>query len=281
MRLARHLEFPYVIRPLGTLGRWPLRQSGWRKRIYLAMGEAARLRGADAIHFTSEMELREAREISAFPQGLVIPHGVTLPAIIPEAKTKLRMKMGLPPGQKLILFLGRMHGKKGLDLLLAAFAVIRNPSMTLLLAGDGEPRFIAEKKNLIRAHRMEKSVRWLGQVCGEEKQLLLQGADLFALVSHHENFGLAVLESLAAGTAVLVSEQVALGGEVNLHRLGKVVPLKTDAVAEGLREMLSENPAMKSHELRAWVSGNYSWSKNAAVLSELYTAILARHATRK
>ena len=111
-----------------------------------------------------------------------------------------------------------------------------------------------------------------GFVSGEHKQLLLQGANLFVLPSHHENFGLAVLEALAAGTPVLVSDRVALSAQVARHRLGRVVPLEVPALREGLRDLLENRPP---ENLREWVASRYSWEVNAASLIELYTSILA------
>jgi glycosyltransferase involved in cell wall biosynthesis len=281
MRLARQLQFPYVIRPAGSLGCWPLRQSAWRKRIYLACGETARLGDADAVHFTSETERCEAERFSPFPRGIVIPHGITAPGILPRAKVELRAKLGLSIDQKLVLFMGRIHAKKGIDLLLASLEGVPDPSMTLLLAGDGPPSYITGLKRLVQEYRLEKRVIWLGHVVGEKKRLLLQGADLFVLVSHHENFGLAVLESLAAGTPVLISEQVALAAEVKLHRLGRIVPLQIDAVREALREMISEDFVIKGPELRSWVASHYSWERNADALSELYASILTSRLPQK
>jgi glycosyltransferase involved in cell wall biosynthesis len=273
MSVARREGFPYVSRPLGQLGRWPLRQSAGRKKLYLALVEAANLRGAAAVHFTSAMEQTEAADLRLPLRGVVIPHGIVLPALIPEAKARLRARLSLPATQKLLLFLGRLHPKKGLDLLLPAFAGLRDKSITLIVAGEGEVEVLIQK------YQLESQVVRTGFVAGEEKQLLLQGADLLVLPSRHENFGLVVLEALAAGTPVLVSDRVALAPEVKKFGLGGVVSLEIGALRDALREWLFREPPPDGSKLRAFVAIYYSWPASAGALARLYLSILSE--TRK
>ena len=272
MRVARQHGIPYVSRPLGQLGRWPLRQSALRKKLYLRLVEEQNLRGAGALHFTSEAERSEAADIITSDRGAVIPHGIELPALLPGARATLRAQLGLSPEQKLVLFLGRLHPKKGIDWLVQALAHLPEPRPVLLLAGEGDYR--AEIERLASRLGVDRQLRWLDHVTGERKQLCLEGADIFALTSHHENFGVAVLEALAAGTPVLVSSHVALADEVARHRLGVVVPLEIAAIRDGLAQSLTPPTGSDAARRRTFVQGHYSWRANAAALEQLYRGVI-------
>jgi glycosyltransferase involved in cell wall biosynthesis len=272
MRIARRHGVPYISRPLGQLGRWPLRQSALQKKLYLRLIESRNLRDADAIHFVSESERAEAQVFGSMKQGIVIPHGMDLPVLLPRARETLRSQLHLPADQKLVLFLGRLHPKKGIDWLLRALAQLPAPRPILLLAGEGDYR--AELERLAVRLGIEGHLRWLGHVEGAQKQLCLQGADLFALTSHHENFGVAVLEALAAGASVLVSDQVALGEGIRRHRLGTVVPLEIAAIRAGLALGLAPPAGDDATRRRAFVREHYSWPENARALDQLYRQVL-------
>jgi glycosyltransferase involved in cell wall biosynthesis len=273
MTAARRMGVPYISRPLGQLGRWPLRQSAWRKKLYYAGWENRNLRHASALHFTSEEEKIETAGLGLLVRSAVIPHGLVVPPQLPDAKERLRAEMGLPAHEKIVLFLGRLHPKKGLDLLLPAFLAAQEPASTLLLAGDGDPSYLADLDVFIREHGASDKIIRTGFVSGERKQLLLQGADFFVLPSRHENFGLAVLEALAAGIPVLLSDHVALAREVEAHHLGVVVPLQTEALTAAMVRLLRQ-PRRPAEDFRDFVATHYSWSANAAALSELYSSIL-------
>lgn len=274
MRVARTNGVPYISRPLGQLGHWPLRQSALRKMLYLQMVEHRNLRGAGSLHFTSESERAEAAAVVPVDRSAVIPHGINLPEFDPEARTKLRAELDLAPGQKIALFLGRLHAKKGIDLLMRALAKMPGPRPVLLIAGEGHDRGPLEK--LALQLDIDHHIRWLGHLTGERKQLCLQGADLFALTSHHENFGMAVLEALAAGTPVLVSNRVALADEVALNQLGRVVPLDVPAIRDGLEQGLNVPPGQDANRRRAFVNEHYSWGANAAALELLYRDVIEK-----
>ena len=112
MRLALMARVPYLNRPLGQLGHWPLRQSAVRKKIHYALVEGRYLQHAAALHFTSDAEQHEAANLHLALRSAVIPHGVHLPALIPEAARLLRGQLRLPREEKIVLFLGRLHPKK-------------------------------------------------------------------------------------------------------------------------------------------------------------------------
>jgi glycosyltransferase involved in cell wall biosynthesis len=280
MRSARRHGLPYISRPLGQLGTWPLQQSALRKKIYLRVVEAENLRSAAALHFTSTTEKSEANLAGFASSGFVIPHGIELPVLIPHARELLRHELNLAPNRKIILFLGRIHRKKGLDLLLTALSRLdRDVRPLLLLAGEGPHRH--EIEQLVAGLNVVPHVRWLEQVTGDRKQLCLQGADLFALTSHHENLGVAVLEALAAGTPVLISNEVALAAEIAERELGTVVPLHVEAIARALPNALAPSPELSRERRRDFVRTSYSWPANSAALAKLYENIIEKSRSPK
>jgi glycosyltransferase involved in cell wall biosynthesis len=278
MRIARRCRVPYVNRPLGLLGRWPLRQSALRKKLYLRLIEKRNLDGAAAFHFTSEPERDEAADVMAVDRSVIIPHGMETPELLVEAGAQLRSRLGLPRNQKLVLFLGRIHHKKGIDWLVRSLAQMYVPRPVLLIAGEGDQR--AGIEQLASRLGIDRNLRWLGHVAGEWKQLCLQGSDLLALTSHHENFGVAVLEALAAGTPVLVSDHVALAEVIARHRLGRVVPLEIGAIRDGLTQALAESDGDSLARRREFVRDHYSWSASAAALEQLYRRTIENHTGR-
>ena len=275
MAAARRERIPYVVRPLGVLGRWPLRQSAWRKKIYLSLFDQWNLKDAAAFHFTSPQEYEEASAFVPKEKAWLIPHGISLLARLPQAREKLRHGLRLPLASKIALFLGRLHPKKGIDLLLSALARRPNLPVTLLLAGDGESTFVRDLNLQILRLGLSEKVKLLGHVAGQTKELLLQGADFFVLPSRHENFGYAVLEALASGLPVVISNQVPFAAEVQKFNLGRVADLDVAALANALEEILTAPMPTDSASLRAFVKARYSWNRNAKTLIQVYASIAA------
>ncbi|MFM8471273.1 MAG: glycosyltransferase [Limisphaerales bacterium] len=263
MRRARLRRVPYVNRPLGQLCVWSLQRRALKKRLYLALAERANLRGAAALHFTTQQEQDEAAGLGLGTRGFVAPHGIELPAMVPDARVKLRAKLELPPDEKVVLFLSRVHPKKGLEVLIPALArLAATERFTFVLAGNAEsPAYEAQMKQLLRETGLAARTRREDFASGEWKQTLLQGADVFALTSHSENFGIAVVEAMAAGLPVVVTPGVALAREVAEFETGTVPAMQPDAVSAALtgllrdrdrREALGRAGARLVHERFTW-----------------------------
>jgi glycosyltransferase involved in cell wall biosynthesis len=276
MATARRRRVAYLNRPLGQLCEWSLRQRAARKRAYLALIERANLNAAAALHFTTEQELREAGPLGLRAPGFVVPHGIDMPALLPDARARLRARLGVPPDARVVLFLSRVHPKKGLELLIPALAQLRDDQLHCVLAGNAEPpdyegvvdRIVRDAGLAARTHRVPFAT-------GEWKQLLLQGADLFALTSHSENFGLAVVEAWAAGTPVVVTPGVALAEEVRRHGLGAVAALEVPAIAAAVRELLAapDHRTGAGRAARQLAESQFAWTAVAARLQRRYQQI--------
>jgi glycosyltransferase involved in cell wall biosynthesis len=244
---ARECRIPYFVYPHGMLDPWFRRAypaKHFKKWLYWQLVERHVLRDAAAVIFTCDEERRLARQ-SFSPyrcQERVVNYGTTgapdgNPATQIEAWKKFCPTLGDRP---FLLFLGRIHPKKGVDLLLHAYqklvaGVNRPPA--LVIAGPAEnPELVQHLQSVAKTLPTDAPVLWPGLLQGDEKWGALRSAEVFVLPSHQENFGLAVAESLAVGTPVLLSQQVNIWREIVEDRAGLAAP----DTAEGTTTLLTE-----------------------------------------
>ena len=275
MAIARTQGIPYLVRPLGQLCQWSLQQSALKKQIYLSLIERTNLDGAQALHLTSEQEQQELQQLVQVP-NFILPHGLCIPASLPDARTRLRQRLNVPEDEPVILFMSRLHPKKGLDYLIRALAKLGDRRFTFILAGSGSPEYEAEVDTQLATAGIQHCTYRPGFVSGETKNLLLQGSDLFTLTSHSENFGIAVLEALASGLPVLVTPGVALAAEISQYKLGYVTDLDSDAIASSLRHYLDHPQAKTMGDRACQLAQEYTWERTTVKLIDIYTAILLK-----
>ncbi|NEO61402.1 MAG: glycosyltransferase, partial [Moorea sp. SIO4G2] len=275
MAIARLKKVPYIVRPLGQLCQWSLQQSARKKQIYLNLIERANLKNSQALHLTSVQEQQEVSSLNLNVPTFVLPHGLSIPPTIPDARQRLREYLKLPADEPIILFLSRLHPKKGLDYLIPALSKLTHHRFTFVLAGSGAPEYEAEIKSLLETNNIRNRTHIAGFVQGKIKDLLIQGSDLFALTSHSENFGVAVLEALAVGLPVLVTPGVALASVVEKHQLGYVTELDVKAIASGIENYLTNPQQAKEMGTRArqLIFEQYTWDSIAKKLITVYTSI--------
>ncbi|MEH2073050.1 MAG: glycosyltransferase [Nostoc sp.] len=276
MAIARFQGIPYIVRPLGQLCEWSLQQSARRKQIYLNLIERSNLNHSQALHLTSEQEQQEVSRLALSPPSFVLPHGLSIPPAIPNARSRLREHLQVPADEPIILFLSRLHPKKGLDYLIPALGKLTNYRFTFVIAGSGSEEYEAEIESLIVSNGMRDRTHFAGFVTGEEKNLFIQGSDIFALTSYAENFGIAVLEALAVGIPVVVTPGVALAAVVQQNKLGYVPELDVQAIAEAVDCYLSHPQAIKDmgDRARKLVLENYTWNHIAENLMEIYRKLI-------
>jgi glycosyltransferase involved in cell wall biosynthesis len=260
---------------MGLLCEWSLQQSARKKNIYLNLIERANLNCSKALHCTSQQEQQEIAPLGLNTPSFVLPHGLFIPPYMPDARHRLRQHLNVPTDEPVILFLSRLHTKKGLDYLIPALGKLTHRRFTFVLAGSGSPEYEAEIESLLISNGIRNRTQFTGFVTGEIKDVLMQGADLFALTSYSENFGVAVLEALAVGLPVLVTPGVALADVVNEQRLGYVADLDVGAIAFFLKQALEDSQEAKIMGARArqLVSKRYTWSNVASNLIDIYTKI--------
>ncbi|HEV2834995.1 MAG TPA: glycosyltransferase, partial [Pyrinomonadaceae bacterium] len=206
-RACRASRVPYVVRPLGTLDPWSMKQKSLRKRLFWEVSAKNMLQRAAAVHYTTLSEKEATETFLGLNHGRVIALGVDANGTEHTAQTTNRLAPGAEAAGPYVLALSRLHPKKALDVLIDAFISVNKDPWRLVIAGDGPADYVAFLKQ--KARRSER-ITFTGWVEGEQKDALFRGASLFALPSRQENFGFGVLEAMARGVPALVSSQVDL-----------------------------------------------------------------------
>jgi glycosyltransferase involved in cell wall biosynthesis len=276
---ARWLDVPYVVRPLGTLTTYCMRQRRPRlKRLSLRLLEERILRHAAAVHFTSKREFQEAAALDLPFRGVIIPLAVELG--LQGAPEDLVRDYPVLKGRRVVLYLSRLDPKKNLEGLLGAFAALRpqRTNIALLVAGSGEPAYVANLERLAQTLGIKECVVWLGHVNGTRKAAALAVSDLFVLPSFSENFGLAAAEALLTGLPCVLSRGVAIAAQVESSGAGLVVEPEPEAIARAVERLLSdENLRRKMGESgRQLAQREYSAATMAARLVALYQSVAKR-----
>jgi glycosyltransferase involved in cell wall biosynthesis len=275
MQLAHQAGKRFIVRPLGQLDTWSLKQKAMKKRLYFALAEKKNLHRAAAVHCTSPMEASHVRELLPQARVEVIPHGVTSQPEVPDAAARLRQQFGIASDQRVLLFLSRWHPKKNIPLLLQALAKLTDESWSLILAGTAEdPQHEAEIIKTIEQLGLKHRVDCPGHVVGDDKALMLAGADIFVLPSVSENFGIAAAEAMVAGLRLVVSEGVDLAPVVRTLQAGSVCATNDESsLVQALREQLHAAPDRE--RLRAEAGRHFAWESSALKLKNLYAEVFA------
>ena len=276
MAIARIKNVPYITRPLGQLCEWSLQQSKLRKQIYLNVIERSNLLCSKSLHFTAEQEKTEFNQLGLNIPNFILPHGVYIPTPISDAKTQVREILHILDQRPIVLFMSRIHPKKGLEYLISALSKLKEYNFVLVIAGSGDPDYVNQIKDLLETHDICDRAHMIGFVKGETKNLYLQGADIFALTSHSENFGIAAIEALAAGTPVLITDGVAIAPMVKEQAIGYVTKLEVEAIASIIQEFFDHPDIAKQKGDRAtlYIAEHYSWAKITRRLMTVYENLL-------
>jgi glycosyltransferase involved in cell wall biosynthesis len=278
-RACRQKGVPYIVRPLGTLDPWSMKQKSLRKKVFWNAGVKRMLRGANAIHYTTKGEKEAVESSLGLNHGVVVPLGVESSSTPPpEAVMKLAARFPALLDHPFVLVLSRLHPKKALEVLLEAFLSLTGQrefsNWRLVLAGEGPADYVASLKRIVAEHRGTDSVIFPGWLEGEDKEATLRNASLLALPSYHENFGLCVMEALAAGVPVLLSPHVNLAAEVNAAEAGWIADVtKTDIEAKLIEALAYQEERAKRGRAGKDLSRDFSWESVASRLNEMYVAV--------
>lgn len=243
---------PYFVYPHGMLDPWfkknyPLKHL--KKSLYWSWGEYRVLRDARAVLFTCEEEMRLARE--SFPKYSVVEQvvhfGIARP--IKDADAALaafRKAFPALSGKRILLFLSRIHVKKGCDLLIEAFAqaVARDAALHLVMAGPDVDGLREPLQRRAQELGVGDRMTWVGMLAGEVKWGAFGAAEAFILPSHQENFGIAVVEALACGLPVLISNKINIWREIETDGAGLVA----EDTKEGTTSLLLKWLALSDEE---------------------------------
>ena len=260
--VARSAGIPYCVRLAGMLDPWSLQQKYWKKRIALALGYRRMLDEAAFIHVLNDDEARLLAPLNLRAPTRTIPNGIFLDEIEPlPPKGSFSNQHSALAGRRFVLFLSRLHTKKGLDYLVDAYARLAPqwPDVDLVIAGpdDGAE---ASLRSAIATHGLGKRVHLVGGLYGREKLEALCDAACFCLPSRQEGFSVAITEALACGAPVVISKECHFP-EVAAVGAGMVVDLNAEAVASALSAILADAETAEAMRAagRALVRQRFTW----------------------
>lgn len=271
-QLARAQGVPYIVSAHGMLERWALQHKALKKKVYAALVERPALEQAACLHALTVAEAEDYRRFGCTVPIAVIPNGVRIPSKV-SSDLFLRNHHELE-GKRIVLFLGRIHAKKGLDLLVRAWQAVarEHPDAALVLAGPDFEGSHARLTALIAAEGLTERVIFTGMLRGELKWSALAAAECFVLPSFSEGLSVSVLEAMGVGLPVILSSHCNLP-EVAALGAGWVIPAEQGPLAQAIEEMLShtreENRRMGAAGA-AFVRENYNWPTVAEKMAAVY-----------
>ena len=267
---AKKRGYKVVYSPHGMLEPWIMNRHYWTRKLpatLLYQRRAVRL--ADIVHATAESEKDNLLVLGWNGCVRVIPNCVQIDGIGMKTSWKRR---------KRLLFLSRVHVKKGIEFLIDAVADLRDElyGYEIVVAGPGEKAYVEKLKKLTYERGVGDMFRFAGSVFGEQKWQMYKEADLFVLPTHSENFGIVVPEALASGTPVITTHG-APWEELNTHKCGAWIPIGANYLADTIKAFLQYDECQleeMGHNGRKLVEEKYSSESVAKMFIEMYSKII-------
>lgn len=278
VRACRDLGIPYFVRPHGSLDPFDLRKHALLKRLLGPIFVRWVLRHAAGVVCTADIEAERLVTYGAKPKRYAMPLPVPLAAHLGDG-TSFRAAHGIPRDAQVVLFLSRVDYKKGLDYLIPALARLKqtHPRLWFVLAGTGTPEFLARVRGWLAEEKVDRFTSEVGFLCGQEKQNAFAAADVFALPSLNENFGIVNIEAMHAGLPLLISDQVYICREIEAAEAGVICRPSIDSVTDNLDKMLRAPGALKAmgENGRKLVADRYRPEAATEALAKLYADTVA------
>jgi glycosyltransferase involved in cell wall biosynthesis len=268
VEVARKSGTPVVVSPRGTLEPWAMNHKAFKKKIAWSLYQKKDLDSVDLLHATSQQEAANFRELGLRKPIAILPNGVDLP--------QWQERTVPIDGKKTILFLSRVHPKKGLLNLVTAWQQVKAPGWRIVIAGPDEAGHKQEVMAAINTAGLQDSFEFIGPVDDVAKWDRYFEADLFVLPTYSENFGIVIAEALACGVPVITTTGTPWR-ELQTHNCGWWVETGAEPLAEALRSAValtdSERGEMGQRG-RTLVADYYSWAKIAKDMARAYAWVL-------
>lgn len=268
-RAAESLQIPVVLSPHGMLEPWIVKRHYWtRKWPAIQLYQRGLVKRADYLHATAETEKDNLLRLGWNSRITVIPNAVNIEEL--PLKDNWRIK-------KRIVFMSRLHVKKGIELLLEALSHLK-PGLDgyeVIIAGEGAPDYVQTLKKASISFGLSEIVKFVGGVYGAEKVQLLQSADIFLLPTYSENFGIVVAEALACGTPVITTYGTPWK-ELKENECGWYIPIGANALEQTLKKAIStkeEDLESMGRKGRCLVESSFSSQGVALRFFELYRVL--------
>lgn len=261
---------PLMIAPHGMLDAWALKNSGFKKKIAGWAFQDAQLRKANCLRALCESEAQSIRDYGLKNPICVIPNGIDLPELADDISPVSRGR------KKVLLYLGRLHPKKGLANLVAAWSKVANPDWVLAIAGWDQGGHQAELKKQAKDLGIASSIVFLGPQFGDDKETCYRTCDAFILPSFSEGLPMVVLEAWAWAKPVLMTPACNLPEGFDAKAALRIEPT-AESIGEGLRQLFSmpeEDLRAIGRKGRSLAETRFAWRRLAADMTEVYAWML-------
>lgn len=281
---ARKHHVPHLVAPRNALTRWAYDFKPFRKRLYMwSAGEKLRLNRASGLHYTTELEKLDSAFLKLRPPTYVVPNPIDLAQFAGiKPPGFLRHKLGLSADDFLLGMVGRLHPKKGYDLAIEALAqvVTDYPEAQLVLIGPDEGHYLEQIRQLTQVYQLQDNVHWVGQLEGTDLVEAYSDLDCLLLPSRSESFGNVVVEAMAAGIPVLISDQVGIAPDVAKVGAGSVFPLNIPDISRAISNAIKNLEQNHRMGLAGKILSEQKYSPDAVAraMIEAYLAILENNA---
>lgn len=268
-RIAQKRGYKVVLTPHGMLEPWIIKRHYWTRKVpALWLYQKAAVQRADCVQATAESERDNLLKLGYNSNIKVVRLGIDAESI--------EMKRSWKKSRQ-ILFLSRVHVKKGINFLVEAADVLRNElqGYKILVAGEGEADYVEAMKRMICDRGLQDIVQLIGGVYGDEKWRLFQTSDFFVLPTHSENFGLVISESLASGTPVITTVGTPWS-DLNSAEAGAWIEIGTEPLVETLRRFLGlseDELETMGRNGRKLIETKYSAHVMAEQMMEVYKSL--------
>jgi glycosyltransferase involved in cell wall biosynthesis len=264
---ARRYGVPLMVSPRGALSEWAMQSGSDVKRVFWPLVQRPALAAANCFHATAKSEYEDIRRLGFRQPVAIIPNGIDVPNLPPKVRGNSRT----------LLFLGRIHEVKGLDMLLPAWRAVQDrfPDWRLQIVGPDNRGYLSEMQRLANELQLER-IEFTGPLFGSQKWQAYRQADLFVLPTYSENFGMSVAEALAAGTPAIVSKG-APWSEMEKQGAGWWINIGVDPLVACLERALvrtSSDLAEMGLRGRDWMEAEYSWTHIGQRMAETYCWML-------
>lgn len=277
---SRIHQVPYIITPRGMLEPWALTYKAWKKKPYYTLFDRPALNHASAVHMLSLAEANQVRPLWLKAPMLIVPNGIHHQSFEPLASPdRFFQEFPATRGKNLVLFLGRIHPKKGLDLLAQAFSKvhIQFPNTHLVIAGPDQTNLLPTVEKYFLQIGCLDAVTFTGMLTGDLKQAALAAATVYVAPSYSEGFSMSVLEGMASGLPCVITTGCNFP-EAASAQVAHVVDPSADPIAAALSHCLQDPATAKAMGQRArqFIFDHYTWNKIAKDLIQAYGAIIEK-----
>lgn len=265
---ARNKRLPHIVSIRGSLYPWSLSQGKLRKKIAWFLFQKKSLQSASLVHVTCADEYHSVRELGIASPIAIVPHGINYDDYqdLPQ-KQACSEHLNLCKDKKYVLFMSRLHKKKGLDLLLDVWVemVKEFPNWCLLVVGPDYSNYTQKINAIVSENKIPNNIKVFGMLTGYDKQAVLGVSDIFTLPSYTENFGVVIGEAMAAGLPTITTTGVPWS-EINSWNCGQQIELSYENLFNSMKSIMGQDEKslkIMSNNAKSLIKNNYSWSAQA------------------